>query len=80
MYSSILSVTVTSKTATLPLLPFTTQAFLPPSQELLSHHRHGLWESMTYVVPIFDDLLRHPEIKGGVRATLVYLMNALTIS
>lgn len=31
---------------------------------------------MTYVLPIFDDLLRHPEIKG-VRAILVYPMNAL---
>ncbi len=31
---------------------------------------------MTYVVPIFDDLLRHPEI-SGVRAILVYPMNAL---
>ncbi|TVQ45023.1 MAG: DEAD/DEAH box helicase [Gloeocapsa sp. DLM2.Bin57] len=36
----------------------------------------GSGKSMTYVVPIFDDLLRHPEIKG-VRAILVYPMNAL---
>jgi ATP-dependent helicase YprA (DUF1998 family) len=36
----------------------------------------GSGKSMTYVVPIFDDLLRHPEIKG-VRAVLVYPMNAL---
>ena len=36
----------------------------------------GSGKSMTYVVPIFDDLLRHPEI-SGVRAILVYPMNAL---
>lgn len=36
----------------------------------------GSGKSMTYVVPIFDDILRHPEIKG-VRAILVYPMNAL---
>lgn len=36
----------------------------------------GSGKSMTYVVPIFDDLLHHPEIKG-VRAILVYPMNAL---
>lgn len=36
----------------------------------------GSGKSMTYVVPIFDDLLKHPEIKG-VRAILVYPMNAL---
>ncbi len=36
----------------------------------------GSGKSMTYVVPIFDDLLRHREIKG-VRAILVYPMNAL---
>ncbi|MDB9311921.1 DEAD/DEAH box helicase [Spirulina sp. CS-785/01] len=36
----------------------------------------GSGKSMTYVVPIFEDLLRHPEIKG-VRAILVYPMNAL---
>ncbi|MEI2581757.1 DEAD/DEAH box helicase [Scytonema sp. PRP1] len=36
----------------------------------------GSGKSMTYVVPIFDDLLRHPEIQG-VRAILVYPMNAL---
>lgn len=36
----------------------------------------GSGKSMTYVVPIFDDLLRHPEIEG-VRAILVYPMNAL---
>ncbi len=36
----------------------------------------GSGKSMTYVLPIFDDLLRHPEI-GGVRAILVYPMNAL---
>lgn len=36
----------------------------------------GSGKSMTYVVPFFDDLLRHPEIKG-VRAILVYPMNAL---
>ncbi|WP_088889844.1 DEAD/DEAH box helicase [Leptolyngbya ohadii] len=36
----------------------------------------GSGKSMTYVVPLFDDLLRHPEIKG-VRAILVYPMNAL---
>lgn len=36
----------------------------------------GSGKSMTYVAPIFDDLLRHPEIKG-VRAILVYPMNAL---
>ncbi|MEH2273929.1 MAG: DEAD/DEAH box helicase [Nostoc sp.] len=33
-------------------------------------------KSLTYVVPIIDDLLHHPEIKG-VRAILVYPMNAL---
>ncbi|PPS43922.1 DEAD/DEAH box helicase [Chroococcidiopsis sp. TS-821] len=36
----------------------------------------GSGKSLTYIVPIFDDLLRHPEIKG-VRAILVYPMNAL---
>ncbi len=36
----------------------------------------GSGKSMTYVVPIFDDILRNPEIKG-VRAILVYPMNAL---
>lgn len=36
----------------------------------------GSGKSMTYVLPIFDDLLRHPEIEG-VRAILVYPMNAL---
>ncbi|WP_225226191.1 DEAD/DEAH box helicase [Komarekiella delphini-convector] len=36
----------------------------------------GSGKSMTYVVPIFDDLLRNPEI-SGVRAILVYPMNAL---
>ncbi|MBD2138381.1 DEAD/DEAH box helicase [Anabaena sp. FACHB-1237] len=36
----------------------------------------GSGKSMTYVVPIIDDLLRHPEITG-VRAILVYPMNAL---
>ena len=36
----------------------------------------GSGKSMTYVVPIFDDLLRYPDIQG-VRAILVYPMNAL---
>jgi superfamily II DNA/RNA helicase len=36
----------------------------------------GSGKSMTYVVPIFNDLLHHPEIQG-VRAILVYPMNAL---
>ncbi|MDF5712433.1 MAG: DEAD/DEAH box helicase [Rhizonema sp. NSF051] len=36
----------------------------------------GSGKSMTYVVPIFNDLLHHPEIEG-VRAILVYPMNAL---
>lgn len=36
----------------------------------------GSGKSMTYVVPIFDDLLRNPNIQG-VRAILVYPMNAL---
>ncbi len=36
----------------------------------------GSGKSMTYVVPIFNDLLRYPEI-SGVRAILVYPMNAL---
>jgi ATP-dependent helicase YprA (DUF1998 family) len=36
----------------------------------------GSGKSMTYVVPIFDDLLRNPSFKG-VRAILVYPMNAL---
>jgi ATP-dependent helicase YprA (DUF1998 family) len=36
----------------------------------------GSGKSMTYVVPIFDDLLRYPDIRG-VRAILVYPMNAL---
>jgi superfamily II DNA/RNA helicase len=36
----------------------------------------GSGKSMTYVVPIFDDLLRNPDLKG-VRAILVYPMNAL---
>ncbi|WP_198013611.1 DEAD/DEAH box helicase [Crinalium epipsammum] len=36
----------------------------------------GSGKSMTYVVPIFDDLLKNPDIQG-VRAILVYPMNAL---
>lgn len=36
----------------------------------------GSGKSMTYVVPIFDDLLRNPGVKG-VRAILIYPMNAL---
>lgn len=36
----------------------------------------GSGKSMTYVVPIIDDLLRNPGIRG-VRAILVYPMNAL---
>ena len=36
----------------------------------------GSGKSLTYVAPIFSDLLQHPEIKG-VRAILVYPMNAL---
>ncbi len=36
----------------------------------------GSGKSLTYVVPIFDDLLKNPEIEG-VRAILVYPMNAL---
>jgi len=36
----------------------------------------GSGKSMTYVVPIFDDILRNPHIKG-VRAILIYPMNAL---
>ena len=36
----------------------------------------GSGKSMTYLVPIFDDLLRDPSLKG-VRAILVYPMNAL---
>ncbi len=36
----------------------------------------GSGKSLTYVVPIFDDLLKNPEIQG-VRAILVYPMNAL---
>lgn len=36
----------------------------------------GSGKSLSYVVPIIDDILRHPEIKG-VRAILVYPMNAL---
>ena len=36
----------------------------------------GSGKSMTYVLPIFNDLLHHPEIEG-VRAILVYPMNAL---
>ncbi len=36
----------------------------------------GSGKSMTYVVPIIDDLLRNPQIQG-VRAILVYPMNAL---
>jgi len=36
----------------------------------------GSGKSMTYVVPIFDHLLRHPDIKGVI-AILVYPMNAL---
>lgn len=36
----------------------------------------GSGKSMTYIVPIFDDLLRNPQI-SGVRAILVYPMNAL---
>ena len=36
----------------------------------------GSGKSLTYIVPIFDDLLRNPDQKG-VRAILVYPMNAL---
>jgi len=36
----------------------------------------GSGKSITYVVPIINDLLHHPEIQG-VRAILVYPMNAL---
>ncbi len=36
----------------------------------------GSGKSLSYVVPIIDDILRYPEIKG-VRAILVYPMNAL---
>lgn len=36
----------------------------------------GSGKSMAYVVPIFDDLLRNPQMEG-VRAILVYPMNAL---
>jgi superfamily II DNA/RNA helicase len=36
----------------------------------------GSGKSLTYVVPIINDLLHHPEIQG-VRAILVYPMNAL---
>jgi hypothetical protein len=36
----------------------------------------GSGKSMTYVVPIIDDLLRNPGVQG-VRAILVYPMNAL---
>ena len=36
----------------------------------------GSGKSMTYVAPIFDDILKNPQIKG-VRAILVYPMNAL---
>jgi hypothetical protein len=36
----------------------------------------GSGKSLSYVVPILDDLLRNPELKG-VRAILVYPMNAL---
>jgi DEAD/DEAH box helicase len=36
----------------------------------------GSGKSLSYVVPIIDDILRHPEIKG-VRAILVYPMNVL---
>ena len=36
----------------------------------------GSGKSMTYVAPIFDDILKNPNLKG-VRAILVYPMNAL---
>ncbi|NBO30979.1 MAG: DEAD/DEAH box helicase [Cyanobacteria bacterium WB6_1B_304] len=36
----------------------------------------GSGKSLTYVAPIFSDLLQHPKIQG-VRAILVYPMNAL---
>ena len=36
----------------------------------------GSGKSLTYIVPIFDDLLRNPD-QTGVRAILVYPMNAL---
>lgn len=36
----------------------------------------GSGKSLAYIVPIFDDLIRNPEQKG-VRAILVYPMNAL---
>lgn len=36
----------------------------------------GSGKSLTYIVPIFDDLIRNPNQKG-VRAILVYPMNAL---
>ena len=36
----------------------------------------GSGKSLTYIVPIFDDLIRNPD-QTGVRASLVYPMNAL---
>jgi superfamily II DNA/RNA helicase/very-short-patch-repair endonuclease len=54
-------------------------------QSFLTAHREepyilttgtGSGKSLTYVVPIVNDLLNHPEIRG-VRAILVYPMNAL---
>ncbi|WP_315862656.1 DEAD/DEAH box helicase [Euhalothece natronophila] len=36
----------------------------------------GSGKSITYIVPIIDDLCRNPDLKG-VRAILVYPMNAL---
>jgi superfamily II DNA/RNA helicase len=54
------------------------QAFLTAQQQrsYVVTTGTGSGKSMTYVVPIFDDLLRNPDIKG-VRAILVYPMNAL---
>lgn len=36
----------------------------------------GSGKSLTYIVPIIDDLCRNPDLRG-VRAILVYPMNAL---
>jgi hypothetical protein len=54
------------------------QAFLKAQQQqsYVVTTGTGSGKSMTYVVPIFDDLLRNPDLKG-VRAILVYPMNAL---
>jgi hypothetical protein len=52
--------------------------------DLAAQHKHyvvttgtGSGKSLTYILPIFDHVLRHQPEAGGVRAIIVYPMNAL---